>query len=77
LSHFFSLNLAFLIIYKILRLPGTWGSVIYMILSIILCLFAGSLIHVLIEKRILYILRNMGKRRVKRNVMSQVDTDVV
>lgn len=75
LSHFFSLNLAYLAIYKILKLKGWWGGAVFMILAVIASVVAGGLIHVLIEKRILHALRNMGSRNVRREVISEVDTD--
>lgn len=77
LSHFFSLNLGYLIIYKILKLSGAGGGAIYMIFSIVLCLFAGSLAHVLLEKRILRLVGNIGEWHVRRTIMNRVDTDAI
>jgi exopolysaccharide production protein ExoZ len=77
LSHFFSLNLAYLVIYKILKLSGGWTMAMYFVLAVVGSLLGGGLIHVLIEKRILNALKNMGSRSVKRNVVSQTDPDAV
>ncbi|CAD6524224.1 acyltransferase family protein [Paraburkholderia metrosideri] len=77
LSHFFSLNLAYLLIYKILKLNGGWTMAMYFVLAVVVSMVAGSLIHVLIEKRILYALKNVNGRSVKRDVASQVDNDAV
>jgi peptidoglycan/LPS O-acetylase OafA/YrhL len=60
LSHFFSLNLAYLAIYRILKLNGRWGEAIYMTISVILSLFVGGLVYALIEKKIQHSLRNAG-----------------
>ena len=75
LSHFFSLNLAYVAIYKVLKLDGRAGGVMYMGLSIFASLLAGGLVHVLVEKRILHALRNMGGRNVRGEVASQTDTN--
>jgi exopolysaccharide production protein ExoZ len=75
LSHFFSLNLAYLAIYKVLKFDGGWGGAIYMALSIILSLFAGGLVHVLIEKRILHALRNLGGQNVRRDSVDRGRAD--
>lgn len=49
----------------------------YFVLAVVVSMVAGSLIHVLIEKRILYALKNVNGRSVKRDVASQVDNDAV
>ncbi|WP_306770830.1 acyltransferase [Paraburkholderia sp. UYCP14C] len=74
LSHFFSLNFAYLAIYKVLKLSGRSAGVAYFGLAIALSLIAGGLVHVLIEKKILRALKNMGGRDVKGYVNNQADT---
>ncbi|MFT4065252.1 acyltransferase family protein [Paraburkholderia sp.] len=74
LSHFFSLNLAYLVIYKILKLSGGSAGVAYMILAVFASVLAGGLVHVLIEKKILRALRNMGERNAKSYVINPADT---
>ena len=74
LSHFFSLNLAYLAIYKILKLSGRAAGVGYFMFAVFLSLIAGGLVHVLIEKRILRALKNMGDRHEERYAVSRADS---
>jgi peptidoglycan/LPS O-acetylase OafA/YrhL len=74
LSHFFSLNLAYLAIYKVLKLSGRSAGMEYLILATSVSLLAGGLVHVLIEKKILRALKNMDGRSAKRYVINQADT---
>jgi exopolysaccharide production protein ExoZ len=74
LSHFFSLNLAYVAIYKILKMSGPSAGALYFMLATSVSLIAGGLVHVLIEKRILRALKNMGGRDEKSYVNNQADT---
>jgi peptidoglycan/LPS O-acetylase OafA/YrhL len=74
LSHFFSLNLAYLAVYKILKLSDWPAAVGYFMLAVSLSLIVGGLVHVLIEKRILLALKNMGEQHEKRYVVGQADS---
>lgn len=77
LSHFFSLNIAYLAIYKILKLSGAMAGVTYFALAVVASLLAGGVIHVLIEKRLLDALRNTGSRSTNREAVSQVEIEAV
>jgi peptidoglycan/LPS O-acetylase OafA/YrhL len=74
LSHFFSLNVAYVAIYKVLKSNGGLAGIAYFLLAVFISLFAGGLVHVLIEKKILRALRNMGERNANTYVTTQADT---
>jgi exopolysaccharide production protein ExoZ len=74
LSHFFSLNLVYAVIYKMLKLTGAPAGIAYFMIALAASLIVGGLAYVLLEKKTVDALKNMSAIKIKAYVNNQADT---